>query len=73
VDAQIVKYLYTYDYQYTPDYTVRLSAYHARLTSDRLTLNADDEVRWVHAENLHHYLEGVSSKAILEIITGMTG
>ncbi len=73
VDAKVVKYLCTYDHQYTPDYTVRLSAYLARLASDGLTLNAHDEVRWVRPEDLHHYLEGSSSTAILEIISGITG
>ena len=73
VDAQIIRFICCCDYHYTPDWTVRLSAYLARVTSHNLKLNDHDEIRWVRPDELRHYLQDSASQSILEKLSGLTG
>ncbi|MBP1749094.1 MAG: hypothetical protein H6Q52_1633, partial [Deltaproteobacteria bacterium] len=73
VDAQIIRFICCCDHNYTPDWTVRLSAYLARVTSDNLKLNDHDEIRWVRPDELRHYLQDSASQSILEKLSGLTG
>lgn len=70
VKAQILRFICSYDYAYTSDFTVRLSAYLARVMSDNLKLNDHDEIRWVCPDELLFYLQGTASQPILEKLSG---
>jgi len=43
------------EYNYTPDWTVRLLVYRATVVSGTFSLNDHDEIRWVKPEDLVHY------------------
>jgi len=65
-DARIMQFICSCDYDYSPDFTVRLEAYRVRLDPDDLKLHAHDEVRWVARGELRHYLHGCASQSLAE-------
>jgi 8-oxo-dGTP diphosphatase len=54
------------EYRYTPDYTIRLLAYRATVSSDTFKLNDHEEVRWVKPTDLVDYDFPEADKPIVE-------
>lgn len=56
----------TSEYSYTPDFTVRLLAYRATVTSGVFNLNDHEEIRWVKPADLANYDFPEADKSIVE-------
>ena len=55
ITSEIGDLICSSEYNYTPDWTVRLLVYRATVVSGTFSLNDHDEIRWVKPEDLIHY------------------
>lgn len=55
ITSEIGDLICSSEYNYTPDWTVRLLVYRATVVSGTFSLNDHDEIRWVKPEDLVHY------------------
>jgi len=55
ITSEIGDLICSSEYNYTPDWTVRLLFYRATVVSGTFSLNDHDEIRWVKPEDLVHY------------------
>ena len=61
------------EYKYTPDYTIRLLAYRATVTSGIFSLNDHEEVRWAKPTDLANYDFPEADRAIIEELVRLSG
>jgi 8-oxo-dGTP diphosphatase len=56
------------EYDYTPDWTIRLLVYQTNIISGSFNLNAHDEIRWVKPTDLDSYDFPEADRPIVEIL-----
>ncbi|MHB8111582.1 MAG: (deoxy)nucleoside triphosphate pyrophosphohydrolase [Syntrophorhabdaceae bacterium] len=70
VTAEIGDFICSTEYQYTTEWTIKLSAYRTKILSGDFNLKDHDEVRWVHPAELPTYMPDGATRSILDKLSG---
>ena len=73
VSAEIGELYCVSEYEYTPDFTIRLVAYRAYVASDTFSLNDHEEIRWVKPAELSGFDFPEADVPIVEKLAGTQG